>query len=606
MGGIDQVRAALDAAEDVDLPEDLEAPPEDPGAGEDPGAAGGPPGAPPEAAAEGPPERACAQLPLNDVGNGRRFVAYYGNDLIHVPRVGWFVWDGRRFGHDPDTIAARRLAQAVSGRIELEAAHLALSPRSMALLADEEAVRGELARAEAEAGGERTDAVRAARAKLDRIGEIKATIAALKKSHRRHAVSSGNRARIDAMLIEGAVGEVARALDALDADPLAINTEAGLVRFSVSGGPGSGYSRTAEVALEPHARGQLMTKLAPVGFDLKAPRPAFDAFLARIQPDAEMRAFLARWFGLSMSGITAEQKLAFFYGAGANGKSVLVDVMARVLGDYAASAKIESLTGRNRRGGGDATPDLVPLMGARMVRASEPEEGERLQEGIIKELTGGEPILVRALHADFVEVRPEFKLTISGNHKPEIRGTDDGIWRRVLMVPFDVQIPAAERDPTLGAKLWAERDGIFAWAAEGLLDYLEGGLSEPQTVLDATAEYRADSDPVGVYLTEACIVTGSAVDSVTARELAEGFAVWLHDQGQGAWRPNSVARRLKEKSGRWVSPATGQRFTQRKSSSMHYDGVRMTDLFRKRFGEVPRDSRGQLLFGVQGGNDATG
>lgn len=104
-----------------------------------------------------------------------------------------------------------------------------------------------------------------------------------------------------------------------------------------------------------------------------------------------------------MTGLI-EQKFAFWYGSGANGKSVLIDLMAKMLGEYAATAKIESLTGRNRRSGGDATPDLVPLMGARMVRASEPEEGERLQEGVIKELTGGEPILVRALQKDFVEV----------------------------------------------------------------------------------------------------------------------------------------------------------------------------------------------------------
>ena len=97
---------------------------------------------------------------------------------------------------------------------------------------------------------------------------------------------------------------------------------------------------------------------------------------------------------------------------------------------------------------------------------------------------------------------------------------------------------------------------------------------------------------------------GRGLASTRARELAEGFAVWLHDQGQGAWRPNSVARRLKEKSGRWASPATGQRFTQRKSSSMHYDGVRFTDVFKRRMSEVPRDSRGNLLFGVQ--SDAQG
>lgn len=131
------------------------------------------------------------------------------------------------------------------------------------------------------------------------------------------------------------------------------------------------------------------------------------------------------------------------------------------------------------------------------------------------------------------------------------------------------------------------------------MDYLEGGLREPQPVRDATAEYRADSDPVGVYLTEACVVTGAPADSVSSRDLADGFAVWMHDLGQGAWRPGSVARRLKEKAGRWASPVTGQRFSQRKSSSMYFDGLRFTDVFRHRLASVPRDSRGQLLFGVQ-------
>ncbi len=163
------------------------------------------------------------------------------------------------------------------------------------------------------------------------------------------------------------------------------------------------------------------------------------------------------------------QKLAFFHGGGANGKSVLVDLMARMFGDYSASARIESLTGKNKKSGSDSQPDLMPLIAARFVRTSEPEDGERLQEGLVKALTGGEPMMIRALYSDFIIFRPIFKLTISGNHLPEIRGGDDGIWRRVMLVNFPVQIPEKKRIPKeeLDEILWQERSGILNWLIQG-------------------------------------------------------------------------------------------------------------------------------------------
>ncbi|MBL3587804.1 hypothetical protein JMM61_21090, partial [Rhodovulum sulfidophilum] len=291
----------------------------------------------------------------------------------------------------------------------------------------------------------------------------------------------------------------ARAYEDLDADPLTVNTLSGTLRFSTVAA--EGMSPVAELRVQPeHLRGDLLSKIMPVAYDRTAKAPRWEAFLEEILPDATVRDFVQRWMGLSMTGIKM-QRLAFFYGGGANGKSVLVDTIARVLGPYAATARIESLTGTNRRGGGDATPDLIPLMGARFVRTSEPDEGQRLQEGLIKELTGGEPLMIRALHSDFLEFSPYFKLTMSGNHKPEIRGTDDGIWRRVLLVPFDVQIPEERRDPELANKLWEEAPGILNWLIAGLTDFLEGGLRPPDRVLEATAEYREESDPVGAFLT---------------------------------------------------------------------------------------------------------
>lgn len=616
------VRAVMSAEERVDLPEGLTAPAggatdsapphdaQDPGPVPEDGWDRAPP-VPPMSGDDIPPEARCASLPLNDHGNGQRFVIHFGNDALWVPRVGWFTWDGRRWRKDQDEIEVRRLAQRLGSLIALEIPHLVLEDWQMQILARKDELRAAWHAAETRAKGAGPEAD-TARAELDALGPRMAQLSgvekfllALRKDHRGFARTSGNTTRIDATLKEGGVG-LATALEALDADPLSIAVENGVLRFRVEpGDPSQGMTPMAAVELVPHARDQLITKMMPVTYDPAARAPRFDAFMRRIQPGADIRDFLQRWYGLSMTALTGEQKLVFQYGMGANGKSVLIDTVARMMGDYASTAKIESLTGKNRRGGGDATPDLVPLMGARMVRASEPEEGERLQEGIIKELTGGEPMLIRALHSDFIETRPVFKLTISGNHKPEIRGQDDGIWRRVLLVPFDVQIPKEERDRALGDKLWDERSGILNWMVEGLLAYLESGLREPTSVLDATKEYREESDLVGYFLTDACVVTGEASDSELARDLGHAFNFWLDERGAGQWQPQTISKKLKDKMRRWVSPTTGQQFTERKSNGiMRYDGIRLNDTFGQRFRAAPRDSKGVPIVGTRSPSDA--
>lgn len=544
------------------------------------------------------PEREAATYPLNDVGNGKRFALYYGDDVMHVPRVGWFSWDGRIWQPDPDALAVRRLAQKVSERIAREVMFVALDERRMSLLAEAADVEREVARIREKPDDERSEDDRAqlvlASTKLDEIAKAKKIIGGLRSEMRRHARSTGNKSRIDAILIESAV-HLSQPVDALDADPFAMSCESGLLRFAVERDAESGMGSVARCWLEPHAREQRVTKMMPVTWDPDAEAPMWDAFLARVQPRPEMRAFLQRWVGLSMTAHTGEQKMAFHYGAGANGKSVFMNTVARLLGGYAATAQIKSLVGENRRGGGDATPDLVPLIGARMVRASEPDEGERLNEGRIKELTGGERILVRALHSDFVEVLPVFKLSISGNHKPEVRGTDDGIWRRLLLVPWDEQIPKDQRDPDLAEKLWAEAPGILAWAARGLIDYLEVGLQEPDHVIEATAAFREESDPIGTFLEAACVVTGQDADAILSRELVEAFNFWLYERGAGEWRPGTVARKLKEKARSWRSPSTGQSFVEAKSSVMTYRGIRFQDAFLRRFQSAPKDQKGRVI-----------
>lgn len=544
-------------------------------------------GFPPAPSDADSPEARCVVFPLNDIGNGMRFVEHFGSDLFSVPRVGWFVWDGRIWAKDPDDIGVRRLAQRVSALIAREVRHLpGPAPEEQEMIAARPEIEADLARLKAKPRKDRSAADIADEielsARLKQVRALEDDESGLIGQRLRHARNAGNSGPIANMISEAGVN-LTRDLDMLDANAFDVNCQTGILRFHVSEDAEAGMSRVAEVELIPHAREHLVTKMMPVEYDPDARAPLFEAFLARIQPSAEMRGFLQRWLGLSMTAYTGEQKLAFLHGNGNNGKSVLVDLVARLMGDYAATAKIESITGKNRRGGGDATPDLVPLMGARMVRASEPDEGERLQEGLIKELTGGEPILVRALHSDFVEVRPVFKLTISGNHKPEIRGTDDGIWRRVLLVPFDVQVPKEERDRGLLDKLLAEGPGILNWLVEGLLAYLEGGLQEPDAVLDATREFREESDPVGAFLGECAVVTGDERDFMTARELIEAFNHWLDEKGETRWGGRTVSNHLSRKAARWRHPATGRSYIKGKSGVTGYRGIRLTDVFRTRF-----------------------
>ncbi len=542
-----------------------------------------------------------AGFDLNDMGNGQRFALYFGQNVLFVPRVGFYVWNGMVWEPDRDEIAVRRLSQQMSGLIKREVWHLTLDPSQMAALSRRSALADEraLLLRDVDAEGRRSADADARVSQIDTelkvIDRLEKRLSELRSAHRRFAIQSGNKNRMEAMRGEAAV-RLARKVEEIDAGPLDINTLSGLVRLRVER---DGARRNVVLDFLPHDRGHLCSKIAPVHYDPDAgiECPTFDAFMRRILPDPAVRAFLMRWFALGLTGLM-EQRLVFLYGMGANGKSVLVDLMARIAGDYAATAKIESLTGANRRGGGDATPDLVPLIGARMVRAAEPDEGVRWQEGLIKDLTGGEPILVRALHSDFVEVRPCFSLTISGNHKPDIRGTDDGIWRRLILVPFEVQIPREEQIPKaeLDAALYAERDGIFARLIESLREYLEIGLAEPEQVLSATLEFRQESDPYGTFLDEACTVTGDPTDTILSRELTNAFHFWMMQRAEGAFRDRTVSLALKERSRRWVSKRTGQKFTERKSNGQQrYDGIRFTDIFRRQWEAAPKDAQGRAI-----------
>lgn len=602
---IDSVRRVLADAQDVSLPEDMQAPhreeveghPDaDPYAGLEPDFT--PDGPPPEGS-DADKLRLAATYPINDLGNGQRFVLHFGEDLMFVPRVGWHVWDGGVWAIDPDMIASRRKAQRISDLVVAEVPYLILSDDKMQMIGEERTLKQEREQLESQTdedgkhSAETQAQIKRITQELSVIDGYKTSLSKIRTAHRTFARSTGNTAKIKAAMTESEVPLAAKVED-LDTRPLDVNTATAVLRFSVT--PRLGTYPQVDLEVLPHDRALRMTKILATGYDKDATAPIFNRFLNRIMPDVDMQRFLQRWFGYSMLGLTNEQALAFFYGMGANGKSALTDLVARLMGSYAATAKIESLTGQNRRSGGDATPDLINIVAARMVRASEPEKGVQWQEGLIKQLTGGEPILVRALNKDFFEAQPIFKLTIGGNYAPDIRGMDDGIWRRLMIVPFDVQIPKEERDPMIVQRMLDEGPGILNWLVEGARCYLEGGLAPPHQVSQATDTLRKDADPYGKFLDDACVVTGATEDSITSRELMLCFQFWQMQRGETPYKERTISTNMKDHSRRWRSPKTGRQFTARETGRFNgYDGLRLTDVFEREWQHAPKDTAGRAL-----------
>jgi putative DNA primase/helicase len=462
----------------------------------DPSCAAAAPLAPSEDVAQIDPAliETCTKLPQNDTGNGQRLLTYFGSDLLHVRDIGWHAWDGRRWQREGGEEVAILHAQRTAPRIALEADHIGATLPEKRVIDAADAAEWQLIALE-KSRAEWTDLDKVRAADLQRMIDARnaARVAIGKRQTARHkfAVSSGNAARIRAML-DQARPHCSAAPNELDADPLAFNVENGTLYFvrveDEESDPDAPCYRW-HVKLRPHDRAALVSRLAPVSYDPAAQCPTFMASLERFQPNENVRRFLQCYHGYALTGLTGEQCLAFYYGNGSNWKSTFLEIISRVMGDYATSLNFESLTGENPRSGSQASPDIARLPGRRLVRASEPERGVHFKEGLIKSLTSGEPLLTRHNFKDFFEFRPVFKLALSGNHKPQIGGVDHGIWRRIRFVLWPVRIEDAER---------RDMDEVI----DGALRYLVQGLETPQEVIDATETYREETDPVGSFIAD--------------------------------------------------------------------------------------------------------
>jgi putative DNA primase/helicase len=349
-----------------------------------------------------------------------------------------------------------------------------------------------------------------------------------RKALAKHAARSEGADKIKAML-ELARSEIPVSPDELDADPWLLNASNGTLNL-----------RTGEIL--GHQREDLITKLAPVEYAPNAPAPVWEAFLERVLPGEELRAFVQRAAGYSATGNTSEQVLLINHGGGNNGKSTFQEALATALGDYSMRAPTEMLMAK--RAGG-VPNDVARLKGARFVAASETEEGRRLAESLVKDLTGQDTISARFMRAEWFDFKPTHKLWLSTNHKPEIRGTDNAIWRRIRLVPWAVAIPPAERDRKLAEKLRGELSGILAWIVSGCIAWQREGLQAPAEVRKATAGYRSEMDVLGDFLADRCF-HGERLQ-VGKDELYKAYQMWSDDAGERTETKRKFGMLLKER-----------------------------------------------------------
>ena len=294
--------------------------------------------------------------------------------------------------------------------------------------------------------------------------------------------------------------------------------------------------------LLPHSRSDLNTKLAPVVYDRTAEYSGFLKFLKEIIPNLELRTFLQRSVGYSLVGDTRERCLFILHGSGDNGKSTFLEVIRRLLGDYARQADVSTFMLSRTDAG--PRPEVVRLAGARFISSVEVEEDRRLAESVVKALTGNDTIAARGLYANVVEFRPTFKVWLGTNHKPEIRGTDNAIWNRIRLIPFDVTIPQERQNGNLLANLTKELPGILAWAVEGCLAWQQDGLAAPDAVRMATTSYRHEMDVVRRFLVDRCVESTSG--TVTAKDLYTAYKKWAEEGGESPMTQQKFGRRMGE------------------------------------------------------------
>lgn len=330
--------------------------------------------------------------------------------------------------------------------------------------------------------------------------------------------------------LAGANPKCAITPDQWDANPMMLGTPDGVIDLT------TGKLIEAE-------RDQLISKKTSVS-PQQGPHPWWDSVLARAHKgDAAVAAFIQRWCGYMLTGDTREERFLFVHGAGGGGKSKFLTPLVEIMGDYCRTAKIESFTAKERA---EHSEEVARLAGARLVTASETEDGSRWNEGRIKQLTGRDKIAARHMHQSTFEFQPQFKLLFIGNHKPALRSVGEEMRRRIDLLEWSGSIPDEERVLDLPVKLQQEYPAILAWMVQGCLLWQEQGLGRPMTIMSATDGYLSAEDTIGAWMDDCIRVENQDITTLVG-DLYRSFKAWAEKQGEYVWSQKRFSGKLEDK-----------------------------------------------------------
>jgi P4 family phage/plasmid primase-like protien len=408
---------------------------------------------------------------LNDGGNALRVLAEHGQDLRYChPQKLWYPWNGQLWAKD----RTAQVFQCIE-RVQTALYTMAQAQLNWASEADAKAYWKEL------------------RDHARRWGQTAAMDACEKAMRRKEGVPV--------------------VPEDFDRDPFLLTVLNGTIDLKTG-------------LLREHRRADLITKLSPVGYDPDAPCPLWMRCLDRwMEGKQRLITYLQRVAGYGLTGDVSEQVIFFFHGPGANGKSTALLTLLGILGDYGMQAVPELLLQKRHE---SHPTERADLHGRRFVATIETDEGKKLAEALLKQLTGGDRIRARFLFQDFFEFLPAHKIILAANHRPVVSGTDWAVWRRIKLVPWTVVIPENEKDKQLSKKLRAEWPGILAWMVRGCLDWQRNGMEEPEEVHAATEEYRAEQNVVAAFIRECCLKNKEV--SCSASDLYDAYVDWTGDK----------------------------------------------------------------------------
>ncbi|WP_407325585.1 phage/plasmid primase, P4 family [Lactobacillus johnsonii] len=307
----------------------------------------------------------------------------------------------------------------------------------------------------------------------------------------------------------------------------------------------SGYVDLSNGELHDHDIDKKFSHQTLAEYSDNVDAPLWDKFLNQIfNSDEELIHYVQKAIGYSFTGSVDEQCLFILNGRGRNGKSVFSNVVSDVAGNYAKQMNVQTIVAKKNQSG-SANSDIARLEGARIVTSSELNEGDRFDESLVKQLTGGDKILARFLYGSEFEYKPKFKIWMATNHLPIIRGTDDGIWRRIKIIPFNIQIPKEKVDKKLEYKLKAEYTGILNWIVQGAIMWQQEGLEDPEAVRQVIENYRAEMDPLDAFLEECC-TTGQNY-SIKARDMYNAYHEWAKESEEYKMSLNKFGREMSKK-----------------------------------------------------------